>query len=81
VRDLSPTARDDIAKVLHALVGGHGAGDGYGLVGRAFDERCLAKARVPSWGVPTPEVIDGTPVVLGLRGSPPTTCGTGNERL
>lgn len=71
VRKLSSTARDDIATVLHALVGGHGAGDGYGLVGRAFAELGLSMPSVPSWGTDIPDIMDGTAVVLALRGSPP----------
>ena len=69
VRGLSPTARDDVATVLHALVGGDGRDDGYGLVNRAFDGLGLGLPKVPSWDTDVPDEIDGKPVLLALRGS------------
>jgi len=76
VRALSSTARDDIASVLHALVGGTGQDDGYGLVQRGFDELGIPLPEVPSWGSDISEEVDGEPVVLALRGSPATTAPT-----
>lgn len=70
VRALSGTARDDIASVLHALVGGDGADDGYGLVMRGFDELGLPLPEVVSWGREIDDQVEGQPVSLALRGSP-----------
>jgi hypothetical protein len=69
-RALSPTARDDIATVLHELVGGEGGADGYGLVMRAFDEQGLDLPTVAASGADVAEDINGEPVLLGLRGTP-----------
>lgn len=70
VRALSPTARDDIATVLHVLVGGDGGADGYGLVVRAFNELGLDMPEAAGRSADIPETIEGEPVLLGMRGTP-----------
>lgn len=70
VRDLSPTARDDLAGVLHLLVGGDGDSDGYGLLRRAFGSLGLDTPIVAAWGRDMEVELDGEPVILGLRAAP-----------
>jgi hypothetical protein len=65
VRNLAPTARDDVATVLQALVGGDGKDDGYGLVNHAFNELGIGLPNVPSWG--TDVLAGGTLVLVDLR--------------
>ena len=82
VRAGSPTARDDLATVLHVLVGGDGTADGYGLVQRALDEMNLDPPMMHGWASTVSEAIDGEPVLLALRGSPETgTVMTLRDRL
>jgi hypothetical protein len=76
VRIGSRTARDDLATVLHILVGGDGRDDGYGLILRAFDQVDLGPPLATAWGYDVSDTIDGEPVLLALRGTPiegPTT--------
>lgn len=70
VRAGSQTARDQLATVLHVLVGGDGVTDGYGLLGRGLRELGLGDPEAESWGAPLPANVDGQPVMLALRGSP-----------
>jgi len=67
VRALSTTARDDLASVLHTIVGD---GRGYQLAERAFSELHVDLPEVAMWGKGIAAQKDEFTVELGLRGSP-----------
>jgi hypothetical protein len=75
VRQGSPTARDDMATVLHLLGGGDGNDDGYGLLKSGFDVLDLDPPRTKLWGSTIDTERDGAPVVLGLRTYPHPSAG------
>lgn len=64
VRQGETTARDDLAVVLHLLVG---TGDGYGVIQSAVDYLDVAPPELPVWDTEIPPQIDDLSVTLGLR--------------
>ncbi len=64
VRKGKTTARDDLAVVLHLLVG---SGAGYGVVEGAVDSLGISLPSVAAWDADIPAEIDGNPVILGIR--------------
>ena len=64
VRQGERTARDDLAVVLHLLIG---TGDGYGVVQEAVEFLGISAPSIRVWAVDIPEEIDGYPVILGIR--------------
>ncbi len=64
VREGDRTARDDLAVILHLLVG---SGDGYGVIQAAVDFLGVGPPSISAWEADLPHEIDGTPVILGIR--------------
>lgn len=64
VRKGETTARDDLAVVLHLLVG---SGAGYGVVEEAVNFLGVSFPSVAAWDDDIPEEINGNPVILGIR--------------
>ena len=64
IRKGEATARDDLAVVLHLLVG---AGDGYGVIQNAVDYLGVSPPDLAVWGTEVPIQIDGAPVTLAIR--------------
>lgn len=64
VRQGERTARDDLAVVLHLLVG---SGAGYGVIQDAVESLGVSSPSIGAWDVDIPAEIDGSPVILGIR--------------
>lgn len=65
VRNGETTARDDLAAVLHMLVG---TGDGFGLLDDTAELLGVPPPTVPSWPeADLPSEMDGLPVAVALR--------------
>jgi hypothetical protein len=67
VRQGEKTARDDLAVVLHLLVG---SGSGYGVIRDAVDSLGIDPPSIAAWEADIPNEIDGSPVILGIRTLP-----------
>ena len=64
IREGERTARDDLAVVLHLLVG---SGPGYGVIQEAVEALGVSSPAIPAWDADLPSEIDGSPVILGIR--------------
>ena len=64
IRQQERTARDDLAVVLHLLVG---TGEGYGVIKGALDELGVGHPSIHAWGANIPTEVDGLPLMFGIR--------------